>query len=94
MEVWMVSLISMHMLEISKVLSRERFKHWANLEFNVIFKANTMWIFMLGELKQSVVVVGCSWFFVGVQLQGVTRVNSLSSWLFALLIESDPPVYM
>ena len=42
MEVWMVSLISMHMLEISKVLSRERFKHWANLQFNVIFKANTM----------------------------------------------------
>lgn len=32
----------MHMLEISKVLSRERFKHWANLQFNVIFKANTM----------------------------------------------------
>jgi len=38
----MVSLISMHMLEISKVLSRERFKHWANLPFKVIFKANTM----------------------------------------------------
>ena len=42
----MVSLISMHMLEISpeisKVLSRKRFKHWANLQFNVIFKANTM----------------------------------------------------
>ena len=38
----MVSLISMHKLEISKVLSRERFKHWANLQCNVIFKANTM----------------------------------------------------